>query len=162
MPPLIYVCFDSCGFAPPIQEEKQAVAQLLALGEEHHDQVIIGVPQAVSEETSQAPDRARRIAQAQIYDLDLFTTQGEQQELLEVRILLFGTPTGLSSGKVNDARNLLCAKKYCCTYFVSFDRNHILSKRDEIKSKLGFEVVTPSECLRILRAHLSRGNPRAT
>jgi len=31
---------------------------------------------------------------------------------------------------------------------------HILSKRVKIKSKLGFEVVTPSECLEKLLAYL--------
>ena len=39
--------------------------------------------------------------------------------------------------------------------FVTFDKNHILNKRVEIKSKLGFEAVTPTECLEELFAYLS-------
>jgi predicted nucleic acid-binding protein len=153
IPPHIFVSFDSCGFSPPVKEEKLAAAQLLTLIEDH--QVQFSIPEAVLEETSQAPNSARKIAQAQIYDYDLFTTQEEQQELSEVKNMLFGTVDGLSSGKVNDARNLLCAKKYGCTYFVTFDKNHILNKRVEIKSKLGFEAVTPTECLEKLLAYLS-------
>ncbi|MBI9045047.1 MAG: type II toxin-antitoxin system VapC family toxin [Anaerolineaceae bacterium] len=152
IPPHVFVSFDSCGFSPPIMEEKLATEKLLTLIEEH--QVQFSIPEAVLEETNRAPDSVKKIAQAQIYDYDLFTTQGEQRELSEVKIMLFQTVDGISLGKVNDARILLCAKKYGCTYFVTFDKKHILSKRIEIKSKLGFEVVTPSECLEKLLTYL--------
>ncbi len=152
IPPYVFVSFDSCGFSPPDKDEKLAAEKLLALIEKH--QVQFSIPEAVLEETSRAPDSVKKIAHAQIYDYDLFTTQDEQRELSEVKTMLFGTARGISSGKVNDARNLLCAKKYSCTYFVTFDKKHILSKRVKIKSKLGFEAVTPSECLEKLLAYL--------
>lgn len=97
----------------------------------------------------------KNLAHAQIYNCDLFTTQDEQKELSEVKTMLFGAVDDLSLGKTNDARNLLCAKKYSCTYFVTFDKKHILSRHIEIKAKLGFEVVTPSECLEKLHAYLN-------
>jgi predicted nucleic acid-binding protein len=152
IPPHVIISFDSCGFSPPDKDEKIATEKLLALIEEY--QVAFSIPEAVLEETYRAPNRVKQIAHAQIFDYDLFTTQKEQQELSEVKIMLFGTVDGLSSGKVNDARNLLCAKKYSCTYFVTFDKRHILNKRMEIKSKLGFDVVTPNECLEKLLAYL--------
>jgi len=152
IPPHVFLSFDSCGFSPPVKNEKLAVDKLLILIEEY--QVQFSIPEAVWEETNRAPNSVKKIAHAQIYDYDLFTTQEEKQELWEVKIMLFGTVAGLSSGKVNDARNLLCAKKHNCTYFVTFDKKHILSRRVEIKSKLGFEAVTPSECLGILHAYL--------
>jgi len=113
IPPHVFASFDSCGFSPSVIEEKLAAVQLLTLIEEH--QVQFSIPEAVLEETSHAPDSVRKIAHAQIHDYDLFTTQEEQQELSEVKIMLFGTVDGLSSGKVNNARNLLCAKKNGCT-----------------------------------------------
>ncbi|MEA3351423.1 MAG: type II toxin-antitoxin system VapC family toxin [Chloroflexota bacterium] len=152
IPPYVFVSFDSCAFFPPVKEEKLATEKLLTLIEER--QIQFSIPEAVLEETSRAPDRVRKIAHAQIYDYDLFTTQDEQRELSEVKIMLFKTIDGISQGNVNDARNLLCAKKYGSTYFVTFDKKHILSKRVEIKSKLGFEVVTPRECLEKLLAYL--------
>jgi predicted nucleic acid-binding protein len=152
IPPYVFVSFDSCGFSPPIEDEKIAAEKLLALIE--INKIQFSIPEAVLEETSRAPESVKKIAQAQIYNYDLFTTQDEQRELLEVKVMLFGTATDISPGKVNDARNLVCAKKYSCTYFVTFDKKHILSKRVEIKSKLGFEVVTPSECLEKLLAYL--------
>ncbi|MBE3142237.1 MAG: type II toxin-antitoxin system VapC family toxin [Thermoplasmata archaeon] len=152
IPPYVFVAFDSCGFSPPVKDEKLAAEELLVLIEEY--QVEFSIPEAVLEETNRAPNRVKKIAHAQIYNYDLFNTQDEQQELSEVKIMLFGAVDDLSSGKINDARNLLCAKKYGCTYFVTFDKKHILNRRIEIKSKLGFEVVTPSECLEKLNAYL--------
>ena len=152
IPPHVFVSFDSSGFSPPIKEEKLAAQKLLVLIEEY--QVQFSIPEAVLEETSRAPDSVKKIAQAQIYDYDLFSTQDDQRELSEVKMMLFESVTDLAPGKVNDARNLLCAKKYGCSYFVTFDKKHILSKRVEIKSRLGFEVVTPGECLKKLLAYL--------
>lgn len=152
IPPYVIIYFDSCGFFPPVRDEKLAAEELLTLIEEHR--VPFSIPEAVLEETSRAPNSVKKIAHAQIHDCDLFSTQEEQRELSEVKIMLFGTVGGISSGKVNDARNLLCAKKNGCTYFVTFDKKHILSKRAEIRSKLGLEVVTPSECLGKLLAYL--------
>jgi predicted nucleic acid-binding protein len=152
IPPHIFISFDSCGFSPPVKDEKVAAEKLLILIEKY--QVQFSIPEAVLEETNRAPNRVKKIAHAQIYDYDLFTTQDEQQELSEVKIMLFGTVDGISPGKVNDARNLLCAKKYGCTYFVTFDKKHILNRRVEIKSKLGIEAVTPSECLEKLLEYL--------
>ncbi|MDH5506195.1 MAG: type II toxin-antitoxin system VapC family toxin, partial [Anaerolineae bacterium] len=117
-------------------------------------QVQCSIPEAVLEETKQAPTRVKKIAHAQMYDYDLFNTPEDHQKLSEIKNMLFGTVDGLSSGKINDARILLCAKKYSCTYFVTFDKKHILSRRVEIKSILGFEAVTPSECLEKLQAYL--------
>jgi predicted nucleic acid-binding protein len=152
MPPHVFIVFDSCGFMPPVKTEKLAVENLLNLIEEY--QVDFSIPEAVLEETEQAPDRVRKLTHAHIFDYDLFNTQDEQRELLEVKKMLFVKVTNLSKGKINDARNLLCAKKYGCTYFVTFDRKHILSRRSEIKQKLGFEVVTPSECLQELLKYI--------
>lgn len=95
------------------------------------------------------------MAHVHIINYDMFNSS-EKRELAEVERLLFGTAQNLSRGKINDARNLLAAKKYSCTYFVTFDKKHILSKREEIKSSLGFEVVTPSECLEKLQAYLQQ------
>lgn len=152
IPPHIFIAFDSCGFLPPIKSEKLAAEKLLNLIEKH--QIQFSIPQAVLEETERAPNRIREMAHKYIFDYDMFTTVKEQRELLEVQELLFGITEGLSRGKINDARNLLCAKKYGCTYFVTFDRNHILSNGEEIKSKLGFEVIIPSECLEKLQDYL--------
>lgn len=152
IPPHIFITFDSSGFWPPIKDEQSASKKLLKLIEKY--QIDCSIPEAVQEETSLAPDSVKKLAHAQIYNLDLFNTQGEQQELSEIKIMLFGTVNNLPMGKTNDARILLCAKKYNCTYFVTFDKKHILTKRIEIKSMLGFEVVTPSECLEKLNAYL--------
>ena len=152
IPPHVFVSFDSSGFSPPVHDEKLGAEQLLTLIEKH--QVQFSIPEAVYEETSRAPDSVKKIAHAQIIDYDLFTTHDEQLELSEVKTMLFGTVVGISPGKVNDARILLCAKKWNCTYFVTFDKKHILNKRVEIKSKLDIKVVTPSECLEKLLAYL--------
>ncbi len=152
IPVHVFVSFDTCAFWPPQESEKLAAKALLALIEQH--KVEFSIPQAVLEETGRAPNRVREMAHAHIFNYDMFNTPEEQRELLEVQRMLFGTRERLSQGEINDARNLTCSKKYSCTYFVTFDKKHILSKRDEIRSKLGFQVVTPSECLDRMREYL--------
>lgn len=151
IPPHIFISFDSSGFSPPVNDEKSAADKLFKLIEEH--KVTSSITEGVMEETSSAPNPVRKLANAQIFDLDLFDSKDEQLEL-EIKKLLFGSVDDLSSSKINDARILVCAKKYNCTYFVTYDKKHILNNRIEIKSKLGFEVVTPSECLEKLHFYL--------
>jgi len=137
---------------PPVASEKQAAQELRNLIEKH--QVRFDIPEAVYEETDHASDRVRKMAHCRIINYDMFTTLKEKREFIEVQRLIFGITENLSQGKINDVRNLLNAKKHCCTYFVTFDKKHILSKRSEIKSELGFEVVRPSECLERLQDYL--------
>lgn len=154
IPVYVSVSFDSSAFWPPQENEKLAVEKLLYLFEQH--EVDFSIPEAVLEETGRAPQHIRKMAHAHIYNYDVFHTSTEQRELLEVQRMLFDTKVNLSKSDINDVRNLQSARKYSCTYFVTFDKRHILSKRDEIKSKLGVQVVTPSECLNKMQEYLAQ------
>jgi predicted nucleic acid-binding protein len=149
IPPHVFITFDGCGLAPPVESEKRAVEELLTLIKQH--EVVCDVPESAAEEMERHT-RAKQIVGRRIVACDVFDVRSEQFH--EVQEILFGTKTELSEGEINDVRILLNAKHYLCTYFVTFDKKHILSKRDEIRARLGFEVVTPSECLDRLREYL--------
>lgn len=153
IPEHVFISFDSCAFGPASKDEKIATEKLLKLIKKY--EVQFSIPQAVSEETERAPKWIREMAQAHIFNYDLFNTPEEQKELLEVQRMLFGPGDNLSKSEINDARNLLCAKKYACTYFVTFDKKHILNKHKEIRLKLGFQVITPSKCLNKMQEYLA-------
>ena len=148
IPPHVFIAFDACGLGPPEESEKQAVEELLALIDEH--EVQCDIPEDVAGEVDQHR-RAREKRRGRIISCN---PQIGGKWFLEVQRILFGTKTDLSPNEINDVRILLNAYHHLCSYFVTFDKKHILSKRDEIKARLGFEVVTPSECLAILREYL--------
>jgi hypothetical protein len=148
IPPHVFITFDACGLGPPEPSEKQAVEELLALIDQH--EVQCDIPEDVADEMDRH-ESAKKKRRGRIVSCN---TQMGRGKFLEVQRILFGTKTDLSPNEVNDVRILLNAQHYFCGYFVTFDKTHILSKRDEIRSKLGFEVVMPSECLSKLREYL--------
>ena len=149
IPPHIFIEFDSCGFAPPVTSEKRAVMELLALIEQH--EVVLHVPETVAEEMERHSG-ARKIVSGCIVSYDTSNIKTDSELFLRVKKILFGIK---HAGNVNDVRILLAAKQDLCTYFVTYDKRHILNKREEIKRELGFQVVMPSECLQRLQEYLT-------
>lgn len=77
-------------------------------------------------------------------------TASEEARLSELRDLLFGNKTTLSVRDERDVRHIFDHKKYTgghqWRFFVTNDRNHILSKKSEL-AELGINVGTPEECV---------------
>ena len=154
IPKHICVAYDTCAFWPPDAVEREAALELLALLDPCH--IPVEKTQAVDEELNQAPARVRRIANELtcLTSYDMFNTEKERRDLLKVQRMLFGTRADLRTGDLNDARNLLCSSKYSHTFFVTFGKRHLLSKGSEIRARLNLEVVTPSQCLALIKDFL--------
>lgn len=144
----VFIPFDACGLGPPEETEKRAVDAILALIDEH--EVQCDIPEDVADEV----DRHKRARQMRKGRLVSCNPPIGERRFLEFRRLLFGDRAELLPNEMNDIRILLNAYHHLCSYFVTYDKVHILSKRGEIKSRLGFDVVTPSECLAILQGYL--------
>jgi predicted nucleic acid-binding protein len=147
IPPHVSVSFDACGFKPAPASEAQAARELRALIKEHRVQC--DIPEIAALEMDQKL-RAREFKRRYIVACN---TQVNSAQFFEMQKVLFGTKTDLEPNERRDILNLLNAIHYLHSYFVTFD-NHFLSKRDEIRSRWGIEVVKPSECLEILREYL--------
>jgi hypothetical protein len=148
IPPHVFIAFDACGLGPPEESEKQALEELLALIDQH--EVQCDIPEDVAGEV----DRHKRAREKRRGRIVSCNPQIGAKRFLEVQRILFGAKANLSPNEINDVQILLNAYHHLCGYFVTFNKRHILSKRDEIKSTLGFDAVTPSECLAILRGYL--------
>lgn len=148
IPPHVFISFDACGLGPPVETEKRAVEKILALIDEHELQC--DIPEDVADEVDRH-ERARQLRKGRLVSCN--PSIGEKWSL-DIHRLLFGEKDDLLQNETNDIRILLNAYHYLCSYFVTYDKTHILSKRDEIKSKLGFDVVTPTECLAVLQRYL--------
>jgi hypothetical protein len=153
IPPHVFIAFDACGLGPPEEDEKRAVEELLALIDQHDIQC--DIPEDVALEV----DRHRSARELRRGRLVACTPQIGDTGFLELQRLLFGEKSELSPNEINDIRILLTAYHHLCSYFVTYDRSHILSRHEEIKAALGFDVVTPSKCLGILQEYLQEPMP---
>jgi len=67
-------------------------------------------------------------------------------------ILFPGEPREQLDGRqIRDIMALATHRKYRGDFFVTLDEQHILSKRQALKSELGIEVLTPDECVKHIR-----------
>jgi len=149
-----YIFIDSCAFHPPQASEKTAVSELFKLKEEGKISDLISYK--VDQELSKAPSRIARQRIGKIYTMPVSLTIDERKTQLEIRNLLFGDKQKLKSNERNDVDNIFEAQKYGYMYFVTLDKNHILSKTAQIEKRFKMKVVTPSECLREIKEWLAR------
>jgi hypothetical protein len=74
-------------------------------------------------------------------------------------ILFPGEPREKLGGRqIRDIMALATHQKYRADFFVTLDKQHILSKRQALKGELGVEVLSPDECVKLVRRQRGGSN----
>lgn len=146
------IFFDTNTFYPPQASEKKAMSEIEAIYNQLED-IMIEIPHSVQQELKKAPKWIQSKI-SPIYTIKYSLTEEQRKILSEIRLILFPNHMGLKQNEENDAVHIYEAQKYCCQYFVTLDKKHILSKKSELKKRFHLYVITPSECLDIIATHL--------
>jgi len=144
------IFFDANSFYPPQEKEKIAMTELEKIIYRTED-ITLEIPYSVRNELSKAPKWIQTKISQSIYTLPRNLVDEEKKTQREILLLLFGTLQNLKGNQINDAIHIFEAQKYGCRYFVTLDKKHILSKRTDIEKRFNLKIVTPSECLEIVK-----------
>lgn len=150
----IEIFVDACAFHPPVKEEKQAMLELLML--EEKGKIQLKIAKSTEEELMNAPHNMQKHRFNRIIAYPFIESDEEKRTLIEIESTLFPNRKNIRNGERSDAEHIFCAHKYGCRYFITYDKRHILSKRDMLLKKWNIIAVTPVEGLDYVREEIKR------
>lgn len=142
---VVRLFFDTCAFHPPVPKEKEASDRLLDLEEKEGIEIII--PFGTYNEL---PNRLAKFRSKMISTNKVPLVDEEEKVKLEISTILFSNKPQLQPNEATDIDNLFEALKYGCTFFVTFDKKHILSRSLDLQKRFNLRVASPSECLKYI------------
>ena len=151
---MINVYMDSCAFYPPQEPDKKASKRLFDLYDE--DKISIEIPYGVKDELSKLKHTVRKKMLDKTYTIRVPLTSKEEIEWQDVKQILFGDRSDLRPNDVMDINNVFEAQKYGCVFFVTCDKRHILSKASLLFARFRLQVMSPSQCLRVIEEYLAK------
>lgn len=146
----ISIMVDSCAFGPCDTIERKAIEELqkleiagrinpLEIAEATEgEQEQIGTPPVIRKQSS-----GRVIAATP----DCISYE-QWQKRRDIRNILFGNKLQLTNSDEIDINNIYTAWHHKYSYFVTYDKKHILSKAGMIWKKFQVRCVTPQGCLK--------------
>jgi len=149
----IFIMVDSCAFWAPIKSEQDAMKKLLEL--ETKDIIINGLdlaePTEEEQERAGTPSVIRKQTSGRIIAVPSCDTSEDRQVWQDIRNTLFKDKAELTRSDLTDINNIYTAWYYPeYTYFITYDKKHILSKAQLIRERFRIQCVTPKECLTLV------------
>ena len=151
------IMFDSCGFWPCDPDERNAVGKLKKL-EAMGRIELIEITEATDEEQDQVgtPPVIRCESSSKIIACPPDKTPEKIRIWQDIRNTLFGDKNQLTDSDKVDINNIYTLSHHSPCYFVTYDKQHILSKKDIILQKFRVNCVMPQECLKLFTDMLSK------